>query len=352
MHSTGTRRIELGRCAVQLRSLMKRSEQSRVRALVLGLIVLSGPTAARAQSDHFTLHADSAFEAVASQVAEAASRRLGRPISVGDSFVPGTAMSEAPSIGLALVEGRAQLSTRGASGSRYVTSIALGGSEAATVRALALSLSALIETLDADSGPAVEVPASELPLLGPTDGSALRDLGTPFQAVDYSPRPLFELRGRLGLGPQRDVSLAGPGLAAGVCLGPYCVVLDADVLTPEEDHARRSAIVSYVFATIGLGARFLPLRAGPVRGGIGVSLLLRTGHLWIESQGVSETTFAAGARFSVEGAVMLAEPLALVAAGGVDVAFNPTRFVRAAEPVFVEDVIAPWVALGLRICPD
>jgi hypothetical protein len=336
---------------------MVRAVKSSIASGLLGLALLCAPAASAAQETaSITLRTDSTFAPVAERVARDASRRIGTEVRVG-AAIDETTLAQPPSVvRLEVIDDRAALTITGASGSVYRTSLAITEDEAANVRALVLSLAALVETASSDPGPRpiarVDRAREELPLLGPTDGSALRDLSDPFERVDYTPRPLVELRGRLGLGTQRDVSLGGVGLAAGACLGPYCIVLDADVLVPEEDHARRFGVVSYVFTTVGLGGRFLPLHAGPLRGGIGVSLFVRTGHLWIESQAVSETTFAAGGRFSVEGALTLAGPLALVLSGGLDVAFNPTRFVRAAELVFAEDVAVPWVALGLRIVSE
>jgi hypothetical protein len=329
--------------------------------VVVALLSLFASAITRAQEAPILLRPDATFVALAERIAQGAARRLGREVIVGASVDESTPTQPPSVVRLETLDGRAALTIVGRSGTVYRTSLAIAEDEAATVRALVLSLAALVESAAADPGPSVapvttveptRAPREELPLLGPTDGSALRDLADPFDRVDFTPRVLVELRGRLGLGTQRDVSVAGIGLTAGACLGPYCVVLDADTLIPEEDHARRSGVVSYVFTTVGLGGRFLPLVAGPVRGGIGVSLLLRTGHLWIEELAISETTFAAGGRFSAEGALMLADPLALVLSGGLDVAFNPTRFVRATEIVFVEDVVVPWLALGLRICPN
>jgi hypothetical protein len=333
---------------------MGASAKSLIAVVVLTLLAaLAG--LAHAQDGAVTLRTDARFALLSERLARDASRRLGRPVVVGAPLEGTDAETRIVStVRLTEVDGRAELAITGASGRIYATRLAMAADQAASVRALVLSLASLMETAATDPGPPIEATADpqDPPLLGPTDGSALRDLADPFEHVDYSARPLFELRGRLGLGTQRDTSLGGAGLAAGVCFGPYCLVLDADVLTPEEDHPRRFGVVSYVFTTVGVGGRFLPLRLGPLRGGIGVSLLLRTGHLWIDEQDVHATTFAAGGRFSIEGTLTLADPLALVLSGGADVAFNPTRFVRAGETVFLEDVIVPWLALGLRICPN
>lgn len=326
------------------------------RLIALALLVWAwAPGQAWAQErSAIVLRTDTSLAAIATSIAAGLERRTARPVSVGEvsserEIAPGT-------IGVVREGDRIQLLGTAPSGRRHVTDVGAAETDRATTRVIVVALASFLESLEADVEPPIDA-VSQAPVLErfelPIDGSALEDLAPPRRPPDVTPGLVVELRGRAAYATQRDVAHAAWGMSFGVCFGTWwCLQLDADAMAPEEDHALPSGILSYQSTTIGIGGRFLPLRAGPVRGGVGIDALARVGHLWTDLPQASDTTPSGGMRLMADIAIQLGGPVFLAVEGGADIAFNAVRYQRGASFVFTEDVVTLWAALALRIGPE
>jgi hypothetical protein len=351
--------MELRTRARDRRGMVPRLGRTTTLALMHVLIVASHASAQSVDTP-ITLRASTTLAASAEAIASRAAARAHRPVVVGAPLEAELDdPAQAPDLGTSVL-GVAHHGDRIAvfgtapSGRRHVSELGAGATDAANVRAIVIAIALLLEDLATDTAhiPPVErehVVEIDLP---PLDGNALEDLGSPFTPLRFEPGFVIELRERIGYATQRDQGVLATGLATGACFGTWwCVLLDVDAMAPEEVHVLGAGTLRYQATTLGIGGRFLPLEAGPVRGGVGVDATLRVGELWTDVPAYSFTSVSGGLRFVAELTVHLGGPLWLAIEGGADVGFNAVRFFRGPDTVLQEDVLLPWIALGLRLGP-
>ncbi len=333
------------------------------------LFVLGASPSARAQpsGSPLVLRVDPALGPLAEPLATGLSRRIEREVVVGEPLaaeevaaLPGTVPPLGPGVlGLARVDERVLAFGTAGSGARHVTAVGWPSDESAVRRIVVIALASLALALEADAAPSDPAPPTEPREveeqdLSPLDGSALSDLAAPYREPSLTPGLVLEARARLLYATQRDQGFGAAGLAAGVCFGTWwCVVGEADVELTEERRVLgpANALRYLVLTTVGAGARFLPLEAGPVWGGVGIDALVRIGRLALDGPPLEVTTVSGGMRMELEGGVHLVDVLSIVLELGADVFFNAVRFQRAGAFVLTEDVATLWGSLGLRVGP-
>jgi hypothetical protein len=330
--------------------------------VVLGAVLwTASPMQAQqtAAASAVVLRTEASLASYAPSVAAGVRRRSGRAVTVGEVLEDASPRDLGPAVvGVTRIGERFRVFAIAGSGALHVTEVGSATDDAGVVRILVVALASFFEALDADSTPAAttEAPRAQAPVFEtyelPLDGSALEDLAPPYRPLRLDPGFVLELHERVGYATQRDFALPAVGLTVGVCFGTWwCVVLDGDVMAPEEDHALDRGGLSYLSTTLGIGGRFLPLEAGPVRGGVGIDATTRVAQLWTSEPGLSSTAVSGGMRLLAEGSLQLAGPISLVLAGGADIAFNSVRFLWRGGAVLTEDIVTLWASLGLRIGP-
>jgi hypothetical protein len=330
----------------------------RVVSLAL-VLVLAVPASGAAQT--IVLRPDASLASSADAIVAGLGRRTQRAVAVDGVLEDPTPRDLGGVIGLARIGDRLRMFAAAPSRALHVTEVGAGPDERTTARVLVVALSAFVESLEADvarpdeTAPAPIFETYELPI----DGSALEDLARPYREQSFALGFVMELRDRVSYATQRDYGSNAGGASVGVCFGTWwCLVLDVDVMAPEESHALGGSALSYFATAIGIGGRFLPLEAGPVRGGLGVDLLGRVGSVRVvpgagadPSVAASDLTFSAGARLLADVAVRMGGPVSLAIEGGADVALNAYQYRRAGAVVLGADVVTLWAAIALRIGP-
>ena len=347
------------------RSRYRPGPVGRLARAMIAVVLLLACAHARAQGlerPPVVLRIAPSLASLADPLAVGVARRSERGVIVGAALDAELAtLEEAPDLGPAVVGvahhgDRVALFATATSGRRHVSELGAASDDVATTRVLVVALSMFLEDLDADVAPPPPPPPQVVDSeLAPTDNTALADLASPYREQRFDLGFVVELRERIGYATQRDQGVPATGGSGGACFGTWwCLVADIDVMAPFEVHALNMGTLTYSSVTTGIGGRFLPLEAGPLRGGVGIDALLRISELQThapEFPDYSTITYAAGMRLLAELGVQLAGPLSLVIEGGADIGFSAVRFVRAGNAVFNEDVMLLWAALGLRVGP-
>ncbi len=321
--------------------------------------------------------------ALAGPARRSAARRTGRTLEDGPPLEDATPRALGPCVlGLARQEGGLALFGTDRGGALRVVEVGDDGDAAATARALAVALSSLLRALDT-STPGAPAGTEDAPVEDAADADAGRasapdedvtgedDVGGAPGADDVGGAPGADGVGDAGaraaratppalalegdvhvrplFSPARGTFGTGVGLALGLCVeGLACVSIEADGVVPEEDRVGGLPDLSYAWGSAGVLVHLTPLRVDRFVVGAHAGVTGRVAHLWREARPDEWTLSTVGVRGGLEAALGLDEVWALALSLGLDAAFEPTRWSQGGRPLFLEDVVTPWLSVALR----
>jgi len=167
--------------------------------------------------------------------------------------------------------------------------------------------------------------------------------------------PAIYLRILAGWSPTRNRVLVGPGAGLGLCVGPHCVVIEADLpLVPEKIDIWTGETLRYRAVNTSIRAQIRPWTRDRWSFGFTIGLLSRIGSVSVIGGDYRETATNLGFRSSLEAAWRIAGPFEWVFEAGIDAVHQSSRaraFVYG-QTVFLEDTWTPWLTSSLRVRPE
>jgi len=163
--------------------------------------------------------------------------------------------------------------------------------------------------------------------------------------------PMVILRFMLGYSSATGGLLVGPGAGLGICAYGHCLLLEAGLSLLPED--RLVDAERYRFRSVDTGIRLL-LRVwqGDIFGvHTGFGFLSRVGEAFALDSGERRVASDLGVRTTLEVSARVSGPFEFVLEGGVDAAITRATFLRAAQRIYLEDRVRPWVVFGVRLRP-
>jgi hypothetical protein len=301
---------------------------------------------------------------LARRVAAMMTRRGEVPVELGDPPPGGIAEAIRPGEVALVREGEVvQVVLGGRQGMSYGTELTLRAiRSAAAARAVALAIETLRDTMlvAAERGEDVPPPAgarreprSRIRTRWIIVDRAIEQDGEPWHAPRRLPqaKPTLFLRFLLGWSPVQRELLIGPGAGLGLCVGPHCVVIEADL--PLMRNRTQSDFGEVRYRAVNTSMRVIgrPFRWGDFTPGFGLGLLTRIGSATLRTTHDTRVVTNLGMRLTVEMAWAFAGPFELVAEGGLDYAVSRARFIHGGRSVYLEDRWTPWLVTSLRLRP-
>ncbi len=294
-----------------------------------------------AQDASLTLRPTEPLVELAAEVRVVLERRTGREVIIGDA--PPAILEAVPEHHVGMEEATEGVSlVLGAPQGRVVRAMVPNADDIpAQARAVALAIESLGDE------------AASLPAPRPRSNEEIFiEAPRPPTTVPPIARPTLYLKMMVGLSPIRRSVIVGPGAGLGLCVGPHCVVVEADLsLLPQYETNQRGETVRYRPVNASLRAILRPYQDEKFAVGIGFGFLTRVGRALLLDTDRDQVVTNFGLRGSLEFAVRIRGPFEWVFDGGVDLAITRARFLRSGSTIFLEDRWNPFLVTSLRVRP-
>lgn len=315
--------------------------------LAIATLVLGGLLGSTAPSfaQSLVIQPSAELRSLARRTARALDRR-GVHATIGDP-APDIAEAVGPNhVALVVRDGAIWVGVGGHDGHTLSDTLALDPSDVGAPQAVALMLESL---LDEPAPPPIEAPTSHR-------GSEWVYLEYPREEPERrGAMPAIYLRILAGWSPTRNRVLVGPGAGLGLCVGPHCVVIEADLpLVPEKIDIWTGETLRYRAVNTSIRAQIRPWARDRWSFGFTIGLLSRIGSVSVVGGDYRETATNLGFRSSLELAWRIAGPFEWVFEAGIDAVHQSSRaraFVYG-QTVFLEDTWTPWLTSSLRVRPE
>lgn len=345
------------------RSLVTADPRHWLAALTLGALLATAPSVA-AQATALTLQPEPGLEGLTSRVGRELARRTGREVLVLPSDDPVEAR-----VRVLAAADEAVFAVDGGGAGRELRVAWNGGASRGDAREAALALEALLDRLDAPAAiyeadtaataaslASDELAEDERP---PTQGRAivLRNAdrapggSAAPRTVPRLAKPTIYVSLMLGYSPVRNTAIIGPGGGFGLCYGPHCMVVEANLPLVVDERQVNGQTFRYRAVDTGLRLQLRPFEYDDFSLGMTVGILSRIGHAWIVDTDASRTVSNFGVRGSLEGSWNIGGPFEWVVEAGADYAVTRAQYVRYGSVAFLEDRWRPWVVTALRLRP-
>lgn len=339
-------------------------------AALVGLIALfSSASPAVAQAQALTMQPEAGLERLSSTVARELERRTGRHVEVlrSDDPIEGRVRVRAE-------EQEAVFAVDGGGEGRELRMLWRGRVSRGEARETALALEVLLDRLDSERPAAASTAASEprrpavrqLPELSVeaqrvASGPRTEGRATTLRNAAYAPggsatarvvprvaKPTIYFGVTLGYSPVRRAPIVGPGGGFGLCYGPHCMVVEANLPLVVDEREAQGEVYRYRAVDTGMRLQIRPLEFEEFSFGVTLGIFSRIGHAWIVDTDSSRTVSNFGVRGSLEASYKIGGPFEWVFEGGVDYAVTRARYLGG---VFLEDRWRPYVVMALRLRP-